>query len=542
MTTPHQPRWRALCLLVVLTTGLKLAVVLAPRPDLYHSDPAARPAIHVGEEIHRGSTAVELLDGPILPVLDYQYAHFFGGSLVVSIVAMPFVALFGPSILSVKLAPLVFNALAVALLFLILDRWASRRAAWIGGLSYAVASPGYSLLATTAFGSHVESNALVLACVYLALRMYDDDPPRPARALAFGALAGFAVYFGYIVLIALAAIALHRFLEDRGFVLRRSFGLVLVGFAVGLSPWLVYNLRHDFAGTKIYGRGVDTLLGEADSPSRVGRFAELISDHYAHSFFFRDQAGLPRAALDWTFALGLAAAAALAVLAFGRQRGVDGRPREARLGSLCTLYLVFYALAYVTTDFKLGNPRSYAVSYRYLYTTYPFLFMAAGLGLDALAQCCARGRVAARFWAALLVGLGLFGNLGLVQPNQLGAPLEVPGYSRVTFGRFIVLRYLDELDQVHAAIESARERRTQRDLDDLIYGISMQLRQTLRPGAQLRRSLRERLPELEALRAELHERLEPRYRPYFEPVEADERTYGEHDKERFWRDYGPRPE
>lgn len=535
-------RARAIAALVLLSTALKLAFVLAPRPDLYRTDGGPQ-ATYVGEEIHRGSTAVALLEGPILPVLDYQHAHFFGGSLVVSAFAMPFVALFGPSIVAVKLAALVFNALAVALLFALLDRWASRRAAWIGGLLFAVASPGYALLATTAFGSHVESNALALACTWLALRLFEDDPPRPVRALALGALAGFAVWFSYITLLALAALALHRLLAGPRALLRPPGPWIAAwtaaGAALGLLPWLAYNLRWDFAGLHIYGRAADAHVALEAGPSGFARLVELATRHLAGSAFFRDLGPLPAGALEWLYTAPLLTAVALALVT-ARGARPPRAPRPS-LAVLCALYFALFALAYALTDFRAGDPEGYAVSYRYLYTLVPFLCLAAALGLDQLAL---RGRGARRIalaTAGLLVALGVLGDAQLVSPAHAGEPLATPGWSRVTFGRFLALRYVDRPERMWPALERAQAQLPRAELDDLLFGLGMQLRQTLRPGATLRRALAERLDRYEALRAGLEERVAPRYRPYFEAPAADARNYGEREKEAFWRAYGPRP-
>src|SRR6202008_3267965 len=165
-----KPHSRGLALAVLLALALlpRLCVLLAPQADLYrqrHAAPQSRPFISVGEEATRGSVALEIVRGPLLPVLDYQYATFFGGSTVVAVLAAPLFAVFGPRLWALKAVPIGFHLAAVVLLFLILDRFASRRAAWIGGILMALPPPGYTIITTVAWGSHMESNALaLLAC------------------------------------------------------------------------------------------------------------------------------------------------------------------------------------------------------------------------------------------------------------------------------------------------------------------------------------------------------------------------------------------
>src|ERR1700741_3572580 len=129
-----KPHSRGLALAVLLALALlpRLCVLLAPQADLYrqrHAAPQSRPFISVGEEATRGSVALEIVRGPLLPVLDYQYATFFGGSTVVAVLAAPLFAVFGPRLWALKAVPIGFHLAAVVLLFLILSRFAARRVA-----------------------------------------------------------------------------------------------------------------------------------------------------------------------------------------------------------------------------------------------------------------------------------------------------------------------------------------------------------------------------------------------------------------------------
>src|SRR5262245_33544420 len=149
-------RSTALAVLIALAVVIRLALILAPRVDLYGPDLPQIPGSYIGEEIARGNLAAELLDGPLLSLLDYQYTHFFGGSVVTGVLATVPFAVLGPSIVSLKLVPILFELATLVFLFLVLDRWVSRRAAWFGGLLVALSPPGYTQISTIAWGSHME--------------------------------------------------------------------------------------------------------------------------------------------------------------------------------------------------------------------------------------------------------------------------------------------------------------------------------------------------------------------------------------------------
>src|SRR5688572_23678637 len=100
----RRPLWPLFLGAVALALLPRLAIVLSPRADLFGPPVQGEPNIGIGEEWTRGDVAMELLDGPLLSLIDYQYAHFFGGSLVSGVVAAPFFALFGPTLWALKLA------------------------------------------------------------------------------------------------------------------------------------------------------------------------------------------------------------------------------------------------------------------------------------------------------------------------------------------------------------------------------------------------------------------------------------------------------
>lgn len=81
--------------LVGAATLIGLAILSSPAEDVY--GPGPPHAGGLGEEIDRGNIAYEIEHGPLLDVLDYQWAPFFGGSLVMGIAAVPFFALLAPN-------------------------------------------------------------------------------------------------------------------------------------------------------------------------------------------------------------------------------------------------------------------------------------------------------------------------------------------------------------------------------------------------------------------------------------------------------------
>ena len=537
--------------LVALSTLLKLTILLC------ESDHVS-PDWVLPEELHRGNIAQEILDGPLLALQDYHHAPNVGGSLVVGIAAVPFIALFGPSIVSVRLVPVLFNALTVALLFLVLDRFVNRRAAWIGGLLIAIAPPGYSLISVTAWGTHLENNAQTMACLYLFLSLRAEvdasrmtDTRSGLRAFAFGALAGFATYFGYMFLIALLAMLFFEFLHDKLFVLRPWFRAFVLGFAIGIVPWVTYNRTHDFGGLSVYNES----LADHIAPSRVlpaasANFVELVSRFLPSSFFFRD---FPHVAdpsvVEWSFYLALAVLVAIAAwsardsiarafAALFRRRGATPPLAPA----VCFLiYVIAFAGAFSMFDFQQAEA-GFAIAHdgRHVAPLYPFLVMLAAIGLDFIARHGSIARVAAGSITAILCATCLVGTLAICDFDRFGASLHEPGTSEEELARFIAWRYKADVPRLERLLAKLDTSRPERVRDGMIFCLAENLKWALLrldPADAYKHATRQRFED--ALHF-LHEHVDARYKPYCEDPIPGERLYAYGEHAEFWADYNRR--
>lgn len=561
MSSNTEERSRASTCLALLTvllasTLLKLALILAPPADLYRVGKNEAAFSWIGEEIHRGTTALDFLTDTTLPVMDYQYAPFFGGALVVSVVAMPFFAWLGPSVSALKLTGLVFNGLATLFLFLALERCLGRRAAWIGSLLFALSPPGYSILAITAFGSHVETNAFAMAALYFSTCLGWPRGPGPASAsassgerpsrlaaLGLGLTAGFGLYFSYILALSLAAIAATWIAGGRWRRLLAVWPALLSGFLVGFSPWLAYNLPRHFEGLSIYGGG---LGGPSlpDAPGAGERVARLLTDGYPGSFFYSDLGPLSGYLQGATSALVLGCLACAAIFCLRARPEPGGEPaswsaRAALRHPALALSIqpLLFVCAYAFTSFDVGDEPHAVVSFRYVYSIFPFVAGAAGATLAWLWSRAGAGR-----GAALLVTLGLLapaasGTARLIDPQRWRADFAAEGYSYSAFGRFLVLTFAGEPKTVLRAVERAYEVRTPEQMHEMLFGMSMQMRQLLLAGDSLRPRMREVRSHCAALLEALRARVRPEHEPYFEAVGPESRLFRHDQRAAFWKHY-----
>jgi hypothetical protein len=477
-------RLGALALVSLLALALlpRFLIVVAPRADLFgHKATIAaapnEPSVQIGEELTRGSIAVELLHGPLLSPLDYQYTRFFGGSLIVEVLAVPFFAVFGPRLWALKAVPVLFHLVAVLLTALLLDRFASRRAAWIGGLLMAFTPPGYTIVSTIAWGSHFESNTLALLAAYVFLDLCAAESGRGPRRLLLGVVMGFSIWFGYQCLVFVLAILALDLLRDRRSFMRPEMLAQVAGLAIGLVPWLVYNVRYDFTGLSIYGASLlEHVRPTEPHAGPLARLGALAFEGLPASFFFRGGFGL--SGLAWgalastVLAAGTMAAAwshraEIRSLLVGLGRPIDP-PRPIHPGVLAIGVLAVYLAAVAFSDFRIPRADPDVRQIRYLVLMLPFLCVAAAVGADAIASGGTAFARATYVIAGFLVAISFLGVLPYCDASRFGADRAVVAAPEDGIGRWLAWRFGDDPRRLERIVEQASRKRTA-DEQEVLY-------------------------------------------------------------------------
>ena len=524
---PRPSRFPLVAVLVCVLCGalLQLAVIWMPRSDIHLSGKQRVPMTYHAEEVDPGTLALDLLEGRILGVLDYQHAPHFGGSVVVGLLGAPLFALFGPSVAALKLTTVIFKALATLFAVLILERFVSRRAAWIGGLLFACTTPGYTQISVLAWGTHIESNAFAMALVLLFMSAFAVERERAPFAAIFaaGVVAGLATYLCFVILVLIGLLAFVRCLLGAYRRLPAEAAVGISGFALGLTPWIVFNTRHGFTSLVTFEHALGSEQPALSLAERAARVRDLWPGAYARSFFMPDLGPLPgwvsNAAFALFFGACFAAAGLLAARQWRRARPAERAPQRSRpvpLGLLCAAFPLAFTAAYaLNSGFKIGFDPERALSYRYVCVLYPFACLSAGIAAEAAARTRARRLVPLA--AGLLALLAAAGHLELLEPANAGVNARIPGYSRRSLGRFLVGTYPREPELVLAALERAADVRSPEQLDELLDGMLAQLRFVLfAPTEVLDGRLLADRPYYEPLRAHLQANARPALRGRFE--------------------------
>lgn len=486
MTERAAGRGRALLVLGLVVVLVRLAVLMAPGPDLSEEGRV------MAEEYARGVAVHEWLNGPLLDWQDYQQP-FWGGHVLATWIAAPLCALFGETLFAMRLAVLPF-ALALALSgFALVDRVAGRRAAWIAGLLLAVPAPGFLLLSCTLQGTHCEALGLAFLSILLVVRAF--EAPGLARFALLGFVLGLDLWFGYPALLpALYAGALLAWLLrpawSSAFEPRRALAPAAAFFAAALAgawPWLRLAGAEQ-SSTQVYGQPASHWF---DLPRLVaalgGKLELLATQDIALSLWLPGSDHLAIGWLAHTVAWSLLALWAVAVWlqrdtlrALLRPARLHGEPAQAlprALGAALVTLPAFHVALLLGSTFDLG-PRDWIQNLRYLLPLWPLLSIGVALAVARLARPfdLAAG--------AILVAAACAGTAGRLSMDAWGRDLSVPVASARHHGRMSALWRRGDREALARAVERVQQR-DPAERDEYLHSLGLWFRYWSAPASKL---------------------------------------------------------
>ena len=357
--------WRNVASLAFMLVATRLAWI-AWNPD----------AALYWEEDYRWVAAREILAGLHQPVFDYQADNYQGGSLVLIGLITAYFAVFGETLMSLKLAPLTFAVATLVVLYAIGRTFFSRRTALLVGSGYLVGPPLLAFSALIPMGSHGESALFSLIQLFCFLGILTGRWNTPMGWGFLGAITGLGLWFCYTSGLSLAACGLAWLILE-GVPKPKLLGAALLGALLGLAPWFAYNLQNDFAGflrlLEIFGGGNPIDAWEPQTP--VAKFASLLTRDLPIGLVdpFMDISPQPLAVfLEISLVAPVAIALGAGLVRIARTVGTNPRAKgdeldssheQARSEVVFYLYGLVFLGVYLTSSFTV-EPEKGAHAYR----------------------------------------------------------------------------------------------------------------------------------------------------------------------------------
>lgn len=340
-----------------------------------------------GDSLRSDETVVGLMAKHIVtrgetPVFLYGQVYG-GGHAIVAWIAAPVVALMGPSPTALTGISALLSLVNVALVWLIVRRYAGWSAAAGATALYAFAAP--ILYQSSLVNGGTESFLLALLALMLFLRAYLEGRATPGNGLAVGLLCGLAYYaMDYAVLYPAVFGALWLTRDAPG--KWRYAGYAAVGLLIGCMPLILYNLATDFAHVKMMlapAAGVQVGILEHVFGALAGVFAGDLAGFYGGDIDDLHPAGIG------AWAQAYVAIAAVVAVAWWRRSELRvwaqwrpfGERRDAAMpfAVLMLAFVAVYVAMYCVAKFSLPGLRTP----RYFLPLCPFVPVLTAMALTA---------------------------------------------------------------------------------------------------------------------------------------------------------------
>lgn len=199
------------------------------------------------EEITNGCLAHDVAKGNLLMgIFDYQARVYSGGTLISGILTIPFFLLFGHSIISLKLVPLLFGILILALWFNYLRDAFGLRTALFFALFFTFPSNLLCRVQLIAWGNHFESMFFTILTFLTVKKIVETENEAETKNwewfFILGFISGLGIYFDYIHFITLLALAVIVLIVKRNLFKVKNILIYIPGFILGFSPWIGYRI------------------------------------------------------------------------------------------------------------------------------------------------------------------------------------------------------------------------------------------------------------------------------------------------------------
>ena len=372
---------KEIIILIILSILLLYTRFFYLPKSLYISSP-----VYNNEPLWHGTMAKDLIDGlKGSSFFEYQYTGYEGGSLLAGFLTVPFFIIFGDSFFSLSLVPILFALGTLIILYLFLLKYFGHIVAFIAGLLFVFTPRMFVFRQVCAYADHVEAIFFTFLMLYLFFEIFMADKRKKKTFLfaSFGLVSGFAIYYFYNTVIAFVVCALFWIIVDRRTLVGRRFLVSIVCFFVGLSPWLLYNIRSGFSNGfnfPSYENSGNTIsIFDVLHNNIIAQVTPSFKIFFAQfkDLFFLDYPYMLSGDLYYYMILAFLAIFLLINLKYlvtsvFRSRVVSQKClREMFIASYISLYIVLWLLypARIKPE-------------HYLYPLYPFLFIAIGICVD----------------------------------------------------------------------------------------------------------------------------------------------------------------
>ncbi len=400
------------------------------------------------EERTNGCIAKDIIDNKLkMPFYDYQAYPHSGGTLVSGILTVPLFFLFGTSLFSLKLLPILFSLGTLFLWYKFLYEHFSQSTAIIFSILFILSPPFYTKASLIAWGNHCESGFFSILSIVIFFKIFlmdnEENLKKNGYLVLFGLLSGISMYFSYIYFVTLITLFILWFALNKSFFLKKNFILYLITSVLGFSPWIGYNLYQlNSNGFALFSKPFIAKIEQRHSINYfLKKFYWIVFRDIPFSFGFEIAKFKNVDIISYIYHFIFLFL--FVVMSFFSFKSLfkelkDKKNKGNMVQCVKELLPVTYIVSFISifTLSGLYNPKIvefewFDVSkYRYYSPLYPFIFIAIVLGMRMVWKeySGSFAKVFLIFSFLFLITAGLYSNLKFIKFNQFGKCFALKGY------------------------------------------------------------------------------------------------------------------
>lgn len=416
--------------------------------------------IFQGEEPFVGIVARGIIKGWAKPLLDFQVCPHFGGSIINSILVVPFFALIGQSYLSLRIVSILFHLTGLIFLFFLMARHFNVRGAFLSCLLYIFSPPLLTARSLIFNGSHAETIVWNIIIFYVFFNLIDCQS-RKSNYIILGILSGFALGCCYSVIVTIFSYTFVWFLKNRRFFWSKGYFLYSVFFLLGFIPWFMFNLSNNFEGWYFIKRNLEGAILTIHPGEFVNTAKNLIFKE-AYKIFSFDQFSLfAGTAFNRIFYLVfclsfLFITFKLTRYFFNRRKlewNFCGSSSAIKIAGII-IFPVIFVVVYTLSSYRFGNSGDGIIDYRYALPIFPFIFMTIALFFAHLqAKNNKFLKNVSKTLFVVLILIGIIGNGRFIYSLDFNNNfLNQPAYNYDLVGAVAFRRYDTDMSKVNSMV------------------------------------------------------------------------------------------
>ena len=447
-----------------------------------------RPEFYANiEELYMGTIAKGISDGFIMPLTEYMYHPYEGGTLLFGLSAYPFFALLGPTDIALIITALTYSLAAFSLWYFFMLRFFGKASAVFCGILSCFAPFGYIWISLWAMGTHPQNVLFDIIILFSFYSLFFDPFPRREGgrslwyAYVFGFVSGLGIYFCYFSTLTVIVCIITWLTVPHKPLGARTWRALLLSSVLGLIPFLYCNLILRISGamsllSSMGGRE----WASATFPGSVIFFLRLLfkdaywfssGAHYhcavsVYHLFYSSLMALSLMWIIWTYRRELIQQCTF----FLPSRERQDQERGAYLATPIILYIILYffiaAAAHIERRIASEIQSELFTGYRFFSVLFPYLFAVMAIFLARL--WAYRSMPMRIFSVAAAILVLIFGCMPITPGGALPSPFH-KGYSFYLLGWRVAQKNV-YWDKPERGLELSKKIPAMADRDDFIDG------------------------------------------------------------------------